>query len=1204
MPKNTIKQSISPKILEAITSSPDTLKKYMSVPIMNLPITGLLLDSKEMNEIMKKEEETEYTIGNYLIKRTLGQGTFGKVKLGIYLPNKEKVAVKILEKDRIIEKDDEIRVRREFDMLAKFNHPNVILVAEIFESSNSFYSVMEYCEGGELFNYIVKNQKLGEEEAAFFYFQLINGLEYIHSLGIVHRDLKPENLLLTNEHLLKIIDFGLSNYFTNDADQKLLMTPCGSPCYASPEMVAGKKYNGFKIDIWATGIVLYAMLCGYLPFEDKNNDELFKKILECKVKYPKYMGDKSKDLLKQILVNEPEKRISISKIKEHPFFLMGKSIFEQEFSLCHNSNVEEGLKISDSNFKMKNIKEKETNELKDNINNEKLNDIENNIILTLPQEAIYKPLKTEYADKSCQFYSDIQNSEQDLNIAVEENDINEKEKVEEKSKKKHKDKNEIMNKTSNNNKKKKQKTKKETSLKKKLLRAKSKSKEFINIGNNNIIRKNKENLKKNNYRLLLTKNNNEYSKVHKTNIHLNLKKKGYSVGLTNIIKKYYNKKTIRKEKPKLNINLNNINNYIANDLAKNTVQITPSEKKTKLKSIDISKNNATPDEKRKNYLETDININKDKEKNNNKKNNTINNNPKNNGKKPKSISKKLTSEIGLNINAQNKSNKYYEDNLIIDNRRLKTEINNNKAIEKVSKTKKTNNSKNNTTVNTIHNNSNIGTSKNININDANINNQKGKIIFKKKIERKYIVDFNGHKRKINILTKQAFKNNSKIIKKTTPQTNYKKINIIDKNIDIEKTKKNNDILIKIEGNNAPENNTIINKVLKTEVDTLEKIKNKININNKIKKNHIKSSSNVNKLNNLIDQNKYNRVFNLPLDNAYGTRNIKKNISNIIGTTYCNTNANTNTNINPNINNKSYSKKHDKKTIKINTGLLLKNNNISNFSNNNNDDEKMKVNTNPNIINNNKKKILSYNNIPKNKNKKELIIRNTVINFNVLNSSLIISSLNKKRHSISNSFHFLHKKINSKKSINNSNHLAHINRTLNNATFKNYSNNIKKNKIIISNNNNEQNNNNNMAMNYSENVAKTENNETPIIKIKNKNKLEKILLNKLKQNNSQDKKHSKYNSMKIEEFHSNNNIMKKKIIKQKNNNFTKHNSNKCTTNSIFIMNKSISPTYKTIKTINNSEINSNKNLISVQKQNKMTIASQSYNGQKRIIRKMA
>ena len=146
-------------------------------------------------------------------------------------------------------------------MLAQFNHPNVILVAEIFESPDSFFSVMEYCEGGELFNFIVKYRRLSEDEAAFFYYQLINGLEYIHSLGIVHRDLKPENLLLTKEHILKIIDFGLSNYFKK-GQKDLLITPCGSPCYASPEMVAGCKYNGFKIDIWSTGIILYAMLCG------------------------------------------------------------------------------------------------------------------------------------------------------------------------------------------------------------------------------------------------------------------------------------------------------------------------------------------------------------------------------------------------------------------------------------------------------------------------------------------------------------------------------------------------------------------------------------------------------------------------------------------------------------------------------------------------------------------------------------------------------------------------------------------------------------------------------------------------------------------------------------------------------------------------------------------------------------------------------
>jgi len=325
------KSTIPSNIIEAISSlTPDYLFRCESSPAS--PNENFDIAERLDENLKKKEKEVEYKIGNYLIKKTLGQGTFGKVKLGIYLPTEEKVAIKILEKDRIIEKDDEIRVKREFDMLALFNHPNVILVAEIFESTDSFYSVMEYCEGGELFNYIVKNRRLSDEESAFFYYQLINGLEYIHSLGIVHRDLKPENLLLTNEHLLKIIDFGLSNYFEKD-QKELLSTPCGSPCYASPEMVGGKKYNGFKIDIWSSGIILYAMLCGYLPFEDKDNDILFEKILECKLFFPKYISKNAKDLMEKILVTDPEKRISIAEIKNHPFYLKGKEFFEQEFSV-------------------------------------------------------------------------------------------------------------------------------------------------------------------------------------------------------------------------------------------------------------------------------------------------------------------------------------------------------------------------------------------------------------------------------------------------------------------------------------------------------------------------------------------------------------------------------------------------------------------------------------------------------------------------------------------------------------------------------------------------------------------------------------------------------------------------------------------------------------------------------------------------------
>ena len=287
--------------------------------------------SKEL-ENLEKEPSYEYKIGNYLIQQTLGEGTFGKVKLGIYLPNDEKVAIKVLEKDRMTDKDDQIRVKREFDMLSKFNHPNVILVTEIFESTDSYYSVMEFCEGGELFNYIVKKRRLTEKETAFFYFQIINGLEYIHSLGIVHRDLKPENLLLTKDHLLKIIDFGLSNYFVENQTE-LLSTPCGSPCYASPEMVAGKKYNGIKIDIWSTGIILFAMLCGYLPFEDKNNDILFDKILECNLEFPEYLSEESKDLISKILVVDPEKRITIPQIKKHSFFIKGKQLFDDVFTI-------------------------------------------------------------------------------------------------------------------------------------------------------------------------------------------------------------------------------------------------------------------------------------------------------------------------------------------------------------------------------------------------------------------------------------------------------------------------------------------------------------------------------------------------------------------------------------------------------------------------------------------------------------------------------------------------------------------------------------------------------------------------------------------------------------------------------------------------------------------------------------------------------
>ena len=283
---------------------------------------------KRSQSLNNTSNKNEILIGDYILKHTIGKGTFSRVKLGINKNTGEKVAIKILDKRKIVEKADLERVLREMKMLSELDNEHIIKVYQIYENENHYLIIMEYCEGGELFNYIVEKQRLSENESSFFYYQIIQGVEYIHSQGIAHRDLKPENLLLDKNKKIKIIDFGLSNYF--DGVQKL-ETPCGSPCYASPEMVGGNKYNGFIIDIWATGIILFAMLCGYLPFEDDNNDVLFKQILSGKIDYPKHLSEVSKDLLRKIIETNPEKRIKIEEIKQHPFYLMGKKLYEKKF---------------------------------------------------------------------------------------------------------------------------------------------------------------------------------------------------------------------------------------------------------------------------------------------------------------------------------------------------------------------------------------------------------------------------------------------------------------------------------------------------------------------------------------------------------------------------------------------------------------------------------------------------------------------------------------------------------------------------------------------------------------------------------------------------------------------------------------------------------------------------------------------------------
>ena len=299
-------------------------------------------------------------LSDYEIKETIGKGTFSIVKLGINKITNEKVAIKILKKKKMQKNKDKLRLEREINILKRLHHINLIKIHKISEESDNYFIVMEYCENGELFNYIVAHERLSEEETAYFFYQLINGLDYIHHKNIVHRDLKPENLLLSQGNILKIVDFGLSNYYY--PEEQLLSTPCGSPCYASPEMVCGNKYNGFKIDVWSCGIIIFAMICGYLPFEDPNNEILFKKIMKCKVDYPEYLSEEVLDILNKIIVIDPNKRINIEQIRQHPFYLKGKNEFKkkhkdliEQVELIENNdsednNIEDDIVFNHDNF--------------------------------------------------------------------------------------------------------------------------------------------------------------------------------------------------------------------------------------------------------------------------------------------------------------------------------------------------------------------------------------------------------------------------------------------------------------------------------------------------------------------------------------------------------------------------------------------------------------------------------------------------------------------------------------------------------------------------------------------------------------------------------------------------------------------------------------------------------------------------------------
>jgi len=255
-------------------------------------------------------------VGKYQLGKTLGQGTFGKVKLAVDTETGRQVAIKMMDKAKIRANHMGEQIKKEISIMKLVRCEHVVQLIEVLASASTIFVVMELVAGGELFDKIIAQGCFTEEEARNYFGQLIAGIAECHERGVCHRDLKPENLLLDANGVLKISDFGLSAMATDTADD-VLHTTCGTPNYVAPEVLLSQTgYDGKAADVWSSGIILYVLLAGFLPFDETSMVELFRKIVKADFAYPATLSPEAQALLHEILNPDPEKRATITEIKQ------------------------------------------------------------------------------------------------------------------------------------------------------------------------------------------------------------------------------------------------------------------------------------------------------------------------------------------------------------------------------------------------------------------------------------------------------------------------------------------------------------------------------------------------------------------------------------------------------------------------------------------------------------------------------------------------------------------------------------------------------------------------------------------------------------------------------------------------------------------------------------------------------------------------
>jgi len=303
----------------------------------------------------------------YTFGKEIGRGGFSVVVEGSKKGSEEKFAIKCIKKSSI-EGDDIKLLTREIQIMKNVRHDNILKLYEVFEDEEQFFLVMELVPGKELFDKIVERGQYSEKDASNIARQIISAVEYLHEKGIAHRDLKPENLLSSGneeQELIKIADFGFSKDFNEDK----LQTSCGSPGYVAPEVLTSESYDK-SVDMWSIGVIIYILLCGYPPFYADNAPALFKKIMDVKYDFddPSWddVSEDAKDLIRHLLVKNPDERFSAQQCKEHSW-IKGTNLTDKKL----NPKIDKLASMQEENKKLREEQTKNAQEAEKNETNEK-----------------------------------------------------------------------------------------------------------------------------------------------------------------------------------------------------------------------------------------------------------------------------------------------------------------------------------------------------------------------------------------------------------------------------------------------------------------------------------------------------------------------------------------------------------------------------------------------------------------------------------------------------------------------------------------------------------------------------------------------------------------------------------------------------------------------------------------------------------------